>query len=118
MGVDYYAYTIIGLQLCEKDLIGKDDEYIDEYWDNDCDDGGVIVLSNVEYNVTKLGNYYYVIGQKDVVYDDGNGCAFKKCKSSLEELCEIKKKMSDNLGRISLWSDNKFGIYTISECSF
>lgn len=118
MGADYYAYTIIGLQLNQNDLIGKDGEYIDEYWDNDCDDGGNIVLSDVEYEVVKLGEHYYVVGYKNIVCENGNSCVFKKCKSSLEELCEIKKKMCDNLKRIGLWSDNKFGIYTISKCSF
>lgn len=117
MGCDYYAYTIIGLQLEENDLIGKDNEFIDEYWPDDCDEGGSIVLSDVEYDVKKYGNYYYVVGHMDTIYYDGD-CGYKKCKCSLEELCEIKKKMCNDLGRIKLWSDNKFGIYTILDCSF
>lgn len=125
MGVDYYARTIVGLRLIEKDLI--DDEtnnYINEYRHvYDSGNAGILTVcdsdsdenDDIMYEVKKIDEYYYVVAHM-TMSDENSPCS--KSNHTLDELCESRGKMRDDLDSIGLWDYNKFGTYTILECSY
>jgi|SRR5579862_201154 len=107
------------------------------YTDDDEDENGVqgiININNQKYKVirpTEHEQWFYITLYKGI--RDGprnyNEKETVKCELSFEELMKMRDEMKNNLMEIeshyrtidkkfSLWSDDKFGIYTIVDYSY
>ncbi len=107
--------------------------YNDEYNDDHPEDElglvhGILTINNTKYKVFKFEYlpHMYLSIYKTKCFDNGCGCTCEECPLSLENLCELKQKLMEDLCTIDIWKNDidfinnfnkNFKIHTILERS-
>ncbi len=100
-------------------------DFPEDYLSGDC---GILTINNTTYKVFKLENIaeMYISVSYTYCIDNYHGYKSNECSLSLENLCELKQKLMEDLCTVDKWKNDvnfvnnfnkNFKIYTISGCS-
>lgn len=97
-------------------------DFPEDYLSSDC---GILTINNTTYKVFKIEDMYISVYYNYCI-DNYHGYKCIECPLSLENLCELRQKLMDDMCTVDKWKNDihfidyfnkNFKIYTVSGCS-